>query len=452
MRRALVPIVSAAILVASAVLLSGGRLSLQPPGAAAQTEAPAQVGSWLVTLTDQSSQTTPVFMSLTADGTLVAGELPVPSGALLPGPSEAPGASPGESPVAVATEQPLATELPATPSGLLNSPGHGLWTAVSDTDLIFTYVVLQSDQAGTFVAKVTVSGAASLDDTGDAISGTYAMRFVDPNGADLGSSSGTLQGDRIKMALIAAFDASQVAGSLDVAFTDKSTGDPTNWNWDFGDGSLSADQSPTHTYDQQGDYTVTLTVTNDQQETATVSQTVTVSEVSTPTADFNTAQTAGTLEVKFTDQSTGGPNTWSWNFGDGKTGSKQNPKHTYAKPGNYKVTLKVSNAAGSDTTTHTVNVAKPPTAGFSITQAPGSFEVKFTDASKGSPDTWSWDFGDGTAGNTHQNPRHTYDKAGTYQVKLTVTNNGGTDSHAQSVTVPAPSPSESPAPSESTAP
>src|SRR3954449_599246 len=106
MRRALVPIVSAAILVASAVLVSGGRLSLQPPTAAAATDAPAQVGAWLLTLTDQSSNTTPVLMTLTSDGTVVAAELPVPSGALMPGPSESPAPSPGESLLPTPTEQP----------------------------------------------------------------------------------------------------------------------------------------------------------------------------------------------------------------------------------------------------------------------------------------------------------------------------------------------------------
>ena len=55
--------------------------------------------------------------------------------------------------------------------------------------------------------------------------------------------------------------------------------------------------------------------------------------------------------VSFTDQSTNSPITWVWDFGDGKTSIEQNPKHTYATPGTYTVSLTVSNSAGSDTET-----------------------------------------------------------------------------------------------------
>ncbi len=49
---------------------------------------------------------------------------------------------------------------------------------------------------------------------------------------------------------------------LGATFTDTSTGDPTGWAWDFGDGATSAVQNPTHTY-APGSYTVTLTASND---------------------------------------------------------------------------------------------------------------------------------------------------------------------------------------------
>ena len=45
-------------------------------------------------------------------------------------------------------------------------------------------------------------------------------------------------------------------------FTDKSTGSPNSWSWNFGDETTSTNQSPTHTYVEAGNYTVTLTVTN----------------------------------------------------------------------------------------------------------------------------------------------------------------------------------------------
>jgi PKD repeat protein len=463
MRRAAIPVISALVLVASAVLLTGGRLTLQPPAANAQTEAPPQVGSWQLTLTDQSGNTTPILLTFTSDGVTVASELPIASAPLLPGPSEAPAspgesgapASPGESTAPATEAPPTPTEAPATPgpseapaspSGIYTSGGQGIWTATDQSNLVFTYVVLQSDIAGTFLSQVTVSGTAALDDAGDALTGEYTMHFADPSGQDLGTSSGTLEGTRIQLGLFALFDASQVAGSLKVAFTDQSTGDPSDWLWDFGDGNTATDQNPTHTYAKSGDHTVTLTVSDDQ-GSDTTTQTITVTQVSKPAAQFTTDQTAGTLEIKFIDQTTGAPSAWSWTFGDGSNSTKQSPKHTYKKFGDFKVTLKASNAAGSSSVTKTITVAQAPTAAFTSIQNAGSFEIKFTDKSKGSPDTWNWTFGDGGT-STKPNPRHTYPKQGTYQVTLTVTNAAGTNSITQAVKVgPAATPSPSAAPS-----
>jgi PKD repeat protein len=62
-------------------------------------------------------------------------------------------------------------------------------------------------------------------------------------------------------ALIAAFSATPTTGvvPLEVAFTDQSSGDPTFWSWDFGDGGTSTQQDPSHTYTSPGVYTVSLT-------------------------------------------------------------------------------------------------------------------------------------------------------------------------------------------------
>jgi PKD repeat protein len=49
---------------------------------------------------------------------------------------------------------------------------------------------------------------------------------------------------------------------LTVQFTDKSTGAPIEWKWDFGDGANSTESNPTHTYSLAGNYTVNLTVNN----------------------------------------------------------------------------------------------------------------------------------------------------------------------------------------------
>jgi outer membrane protein assembly factor BamB len=73
-------------------------------------------------------------------------------------------------------------------------------------------------------------------------------------------------------------------------------------------------------------------------------------EVVSPVANFTATPTSGDapLTVNFTDQSTGSPTSWSWDFGDGANATGQSVSHTYAAAGNYTVNLTISNAGGSD--------------------------------------------------------------------------------------------------------
>lgn len=149
--------------------------------------------------------------------------------------------------------------------------------------------------------------------------------------------------------------------TLTVTFTDLSGGDPTGWLWDFGDGStVSTEQNPVHTYDAAGEYTVTLTASNGG-GTDSIQQTVSVGVA--PEASF-TFQVGGSvsppppcdlgLYVRFTDTSTGNPTAWSWDFGDGDSSTEQSPDHCYDSAGMRTVTLTVSNAQGSDSTSQVV--------------------------------------------------------------------------------------------------
>ena len=57
--------------------------------------------------------------------------------------------------------------------------------------------------------------------------------------------------------------------------------------------------------------------------------------------------------IIFSDASTGNPNSWVWNFGDGNSSTLQNPTHTYSNPGTYNVSLTISDGATSETETKT---------------------------------------------------------------------------------------------------
>lgn len=81
-----------------------------------------------------------------------------------------------------------------------------------------------------------------------------------------------------------------------------------------------------------------------------------------PIADFSATPTTGKrpVTVQFTDITTGIPDTWSWNFGDGYSSTQQNPSHPYSKAGTYTVALTASNSIGTDTVTKTSLVVISP--------------------------------------------------------------------------------------------
>jgi PKD repeat protein len=150
---------------------------------------------------------------------------------------------------------------------------------------------------------------------------------------------------------VAAFSGAPISGCapLTVDFTDESTGEITSWEWTFGDGGSSFDQNPSYQYTSAGNYAVSLTVTGPGgSDTETKSGYIAVYDV--PAAGFSGTPTNGyaPLSVSFTDESTGNPTSWNWDFGDTGSSGAQNPVYVYSSPGLYTVSLSVSNTCGSD--------------------------------------------------------------------------------------------------------
>lgn len=264
--------------------------------------------------------------------------------------------------------------------------------------------------AGTFSVTLTITNATG---TGNTTKANYITVTIEPPEAVF--TSNTTSG----------------VVPLDVAFTDESTGIPTSWFWDFGDGSNSTEQSPVHQYTIPGVYDVSLTATNaGGSDTDTMPDYITAT-VAPPVADFVANLTEGVkpLDVAFTDLSTGAPTMWAWDFGDGQISSEQNPVHTYPNEGVYNVRLEASNGGGSSIRERvnyiTVRIP-PPVAEFTADPVSGytPLTVNFTDTSSGNPTSWFWDFGDSNT-STLQDPSHVYYNPGTYTVSLTATNDGG---------------------------
>lgn len=264
--------------------------------------------------------------------------------------------------------------------------------------------------------------------------GTFTVRQIATNacGADT-----VLAVDLITVvppAPVADFSATPTAGCapLVVAFSDESTGTPTAWTWDFGDGGTSNLQDPSHEYAAPGAYAVTLIAANaGGADTLSVAASVTV--LDGPVAAFSASDSSGTapLGVTFTDLSTGA-DSWAWDFGDGGSSTQQHPVHTYTAAGVYTVRLIAGSACGADTLTAgdliAVDAVPIPVAAFAVDPAAGCapLQAAFTDASTGAVDTWAWDFGDGGA-SADQHPVHTYTQPGAYDVQLVVTGTGGVD-------------------------
>ncbi len=209
------------------------------------------------------------------------------------------------------------------------------------------------------------------------------------------------------------------------------------WEWDFGDGGTQ--ESPDlprlfHDYEHEGEYTVSLTVTD---EKGRVGTSIVAGMFEKPNADFTAkvAKCDDPLTIKFTDLSTtfGMLFSWEWDFdSDGIVDStEENPLYTFSSPGVYSVTLKVAGTLNEpDTTTKQVTAGIPPDADFLPTPISGgsSLTVAFTDLS--TPDgedqivLWQWDFGDNST-STDQHPTHTYAGLGPYTVSLQIMENDG---------------------------
>jgi len=252
---------------------------------------------------------------------------------------------------------------------------------------------------------------------------------------------------------------SSCALSLTSFFTDASV---VNLNaiqtfaWEFGDGGLSNLQDPQHQYATDGDYTVTLTITDTTGCTNSVSHLVHVSPL--PVAFFSyTAPTCFQTETSFNNLSyteSGYITEWEWIFGDGNTTTvtfpgNPNVTHQYANAGIYNVTLNITTSEGCENTvTLQVEVIPNPVANFINSSSCLGEAVLFTDLSQpnggGSIVSWNWNFGDPGSGinNTSvlQNPSHTYSQPGTYSVSLIIaTSNTCSDTATRIITIsPAP--------------
>jgi PKD repeat protein len=157
-----------------------------------------------------------------------------------------------------------------------------------------------------------------------------------------------------------------IGDGLEVSFTQNIT-NGTNHIWNFGDGQTSSEVNPTHIYNTEGTYTVTLTDINNC-GTTVFSQSIVVQLL--PTVGFSANATVICMDgsVQFNNQSSPSVTGWLWTFEGGipATSTLENPLVQYNTVGEYNVTLTVTNAVGQSTTTVSdyITVLTVPTSQF----------------------------------------------------------------------------------------
>lgn len=192
------------------------------------------------------------------------------------------------------------------------------------------------------------------------------------------------------------------------------------YEWDFGDGTTSNQASPTHLYQTNGTYTVTLTVTSFEGCVETLVREDFIN-VHGPISNFFSPTPASCAPsiVEFIDQSENAA-SWSWDFGDGSFSSVQNPVKLYNQPGSYNITLITTSENGCVDTLmlpgYTTVLGPATNFSVDIPEACANSEISFTDNSLGAV-SWEWNFGEGTTSNL-QHPSFVFSEPGSYTVSL----------------------------------
>ena len=229
---------------------------------------------------------------------------------------------------------------------------------------------------------------------------------------------------------------------LEICFQNTSiiqTGNLVSCFWDFGDGEVLDDCSTgqiCHTYVQDGNYIVTLTVIDDN-GCPPVTATDTLDVFAAAEIVIDADQTFGCsspLTVNFTNNSPVTNNvTFDWTFEGADITTFQGltpPPITWNAEGNYDVTIVSESPNGCMDTLFLDNYIG---IGSAIDFMPSDYSIClgdtifFTDLSAGMPISWQWDFGDGTGASGQENPFYVYEAVGCFSVTLTI-NNGSCNS------------------------
>lgn len=259
--------------------------------------------------------------------------------------------------------------------------------------------------------------------------GTYTIKLRNDFGGCIDSSSQQIVVNALPKIDFDALNFSSCQIPATVNFVDK-TANATAWLWSFGNGKASTLQNPSSTYSVFGNYSITLKATSDKGCVDSVTKTdfIKIQKPSVTIANLPANACVPynfkpSYSTNFSDSIT----SYFWDFGDGNTSTSSNPSNSYNKVGSYTVKLFFTTNSGckdSAVYVNGVNIGDKVAVDFTAAPTPvcGTQPVQFL-ATANNVSSYDWDFGDGVTG-SGQNPKHQYKQAGTFNVKLSVSNNG----------------------------
>lgn len=276
-------------------------------------------------------------------------------------------------------------------------------------------------KGGTYTAKLTVMDSSKTNCSSAAIEHTIIVN----------TPPVAVAGPDVVINLLEASQAFEV--KLDASKSHDADGDELTYTWDFGDGKPVRGAKATRIFSKGGQYEAKLVVQDRSKgpiNTATDSVKISLNHAPQPVfQEPGTAQVG--KEARFdASESTdvdGDALACFWEFGDGESSETGKAGHTYARPGDYAVTLTVDDGQGTavsrQTLKHRIRVVDNRIAVRMKPLAPGAvgevvtFEAERAGDDNGHEIVYRWDFGDGQQAEG-QIARYVYRKGGLYTVSL----------------------------------
>ncbi|MBU2913033.1 PKD domain-containing protein, partial [Reichenbachiella agariperforans] len=206
----------------------------------------------------------------------------------------------------------------------------------------------------------------------------------------------------------------------------------SSYAWDFGDESaIITDANTTHQYSTAGTYTVTLSVESSEGCTNTSTQEITVYNApSDPEFSYSATTLCSNSEISFSNltEENGSAEaiSYTWDFNGEATSTDKDPVYAFASAGSKTVSMTAMIPGCSITHSEIIEITEGPNASFSYTNNCFGEAILFSNTSTGTAiNGYTWDFGDGSASLTDENPSHQYSTAGDYTVNLSVSNSSG---------------------------